>query len=51
MLAARMKRAQTADRIAARQNHHFDALFARVEREQLADQPERDARLRGRLQP
>ncbi len=46
-----MERAQTADWIAARQDHDFDALFIGIEREQLADQAERDTRFRGRFQP
>ncbi len=50
MLAARMKRAQAADRIAARQDHDLDALFVRVQREQLADQTEDAAGFRERAQ-
>jgi hypothetical protein len=46
-----MKCAQSANRIAARQDHDFDPVAACIQRQQLADQRKRDARFGGHGQP
>src|SRR5471030_2103716 len=52
MLLARTERAQTADGIAARQDHHFHtALAIYVQRKQLLDQRQRDAGFSRNMKP